>query len=195
VIEQVVALDTALFTFLNTRLTHPILDTVMPFLTEQEHWYPVLAGLLVAMVIWGGKKGRLAAIAFVVAIALSDQATCALLKPLVGRIRPCNALPSEEFRLLVGGSKAMSFPSAHASNSFAMATVVSWRFPKAAWLCFLIASAVAYSRVYVGVHYPIDIAAGAILGAVIGRFAIWGVVAARGAIDRWNERRAAARVG
>ena len=187
-IEQLLSIDTSLFVFLNTRLTHPILDSVMPFITEQEHWYPVLAGLVLAMAIWGGKRGRMAAVAFIIAVVLADQVASALLKPVFGRVRPCNALTAEQCRLLVGRSSAMSFPSAHATNSFAMATVVTWRFPKAAWLCFLIAAAVAYSRVYVGVHYPLDAIAGAVVGALVGKLAIWIVVAARERIDAWRER-------
>jgi undecaprenyl-diphosphatase len=189
VIERMVDFDTALFALINTRMTAPVLDRVMPFITEQEHWYPILAALLLAMVIWGGKRGRMAAVAFIIAVALSDQVTCAALKPLVGRVRPCNALPVDEVRLLVGRSSAFSFPSAHASNSFAMATVVSWRYPRAAFLCFLIAAAVAYSRVYVGLHYPLDAVAGAIIGALLGRLAVWVVVATRDRIDSWKAAR------
>jgi undecaprenyl-diphosphatase len=182
-------IDTSLFIFLNTRLTHPVLDSLMPFITDKEHWYPVLLGLWLALIIWGGKRGRMAAVALVIAIALADQVSCTILKPLIGRVRPCNALAAEQCRLLVGRSSAMSFPSAHAANSFAMATVVSWRLSKFAPLFFLIAAAVAYSRVYVGVHYPFDTIAGAVLGALLGRLAIWLVVAVRGKWDRWWEIR------
>ncbi|MCK4409769.1 MAG: phosphatase PAP2 family protein [Candidatus Eisenbacteria sp.] len=188
-ISQLVAIDTVLFALLNTKLTHPVLDSVMPFVTEQENWYPVLIGLWLALVIWGGRRGRMAAMALVIAVALTDQISCSIIKPLVGRVRPCNALSPAQCRLLVGRSSAMSFPSAHAANSFAMATVASWRFSRFAPLFYLVAVAVAYSRVYVGVHYPLDSLAGAVLGALLGRLAIWLVVGLRRRWDRWWEVR------
>jgi undecaprenyl-diphosphatase len=189
VIGFLTELDVALFVFLNTKLTHPVLDTVMPFVTEQEHWYPVLLGLWLAMIIWGGKRGRMAAVALVIAVALADQISSSLVKPLVGRVRPCNALPAAQCRLLVARSTAFSFTSSHAANAFAMATVVSWRISRFAPLFFLCAVAVAYSRVYVGVHYPADIIAGAVLGALLGRLAIWAVVAVTDKVSRWFEIR------
>jgi undecaprenyl-diphosphatase len=188
-IDQLVAIDRVLFALLNAKLTHPVLDSVMPFLTHQENWYPVLAGLWLAMIIWGGRRGRMAAVALVIAVALTDQISCSIIKPLVGRVRPCNALSPEQCRLLIGRSSATSFPSAHAANSFAMATVVSWRFKRFAPLLYFFAVAVAYSRVYVGVHYPLDSLAGAVLGALLGRLAIWMVVEGRRRWDRWWELR------
>jgi len=189
--QWLVGVDRALFSLLNGDWTHPILDVVVPFVTTQENWYPVLVGLWVALIIWGGRRGRIAAALLVVAVALSDQITCSLLKPLIGRVRPCNALPADQVRLLVGRSGAYSFPSAHASNSFAMATVVCWRFPRVAPVAFTVAGLVAYSRVYVGVHYPLDVLAGALLGIVVGR-----VLAAVGnASERLLKRRALERAG
>lgn len=188
-INQLVAIDRALFVVLNTKLTHPVLDSVMPFITEQEHWYPVLVGLWLALIIWGGRRGRMTAVALVIAIALADQISCSVIKPLVGRVRPCNVLSPSQCRLLVGRTSAMSFPSAHAANSFAMATVVSWRLDRFTPLFYLIAAAVAYSRVYVGLHYPLDAIAGAALGALLGYLSIRLVVVARRRWDRWWEIR------
>jgi len=182
--------DRELFLLINGALHHPILDTVMRAITTQKNWYPVLGGLAVALLIWGGRRGRLAVAMLVIAVAITDQITCSVLKPLIGRVRPCNALPPGSFRLLDGVTATFSFPSAHAANSFAMATVVSWRFPAFAIVAFLIAAAVAYSRVYVGVHYPFDSLAGAFLGVLTGRFAIWIVVALG---RRWDLARLRAR--
>ena len=184
--EVLAEIDRALFALLNGTLTHPVLDTVMTFITTQENWYPVLLGLWIALLIWGGRRGRIAAAALVVAVAATDQMTCSVLKPLFHRVRPCNALAPEEVRLLVDRSKAFSFPSAHAANSFAMATVVGWRFRKYAPYAFAVALAVAYSRVYVGVHYPFDSIAGALVGMVLGQLSIKLVVSIA---DWWKKKR------
>ncbi len=186
-VDGLVHLDRWLFALLNGRLTSPFLDKVMPFVTTQEHWYPVLLVIWIALIVWGGRRGRIAAVLLIVAVALSDQISCSLLKPLVGRIRPCNALPTDQVRLLVGCSKAFSFPSAHAANSFAMASVVSWGMPRLSLPAFLIAALVAYSRVYVGVHYPFDVVAGAVLGLVIGEI----VLVAGKVVERRLRRRIA----
>jgi undecaprenyl-diphosphatase len=184
-IDQLVAIDQSFFTFLNGIAYCPVLDAIMPAVTRQENWYPLLGGLWIALLIWGGRRGRMAGIMLIITIALADQLSSAALKPLVRRVRPCNALPLDEIRLLVRRSGAFSFPSSHASNSFGMATVLAWRWPRLAMLFFAVAILVAYSRVYVGVHYPMDVLAGAALGVMCGRAAIWIVVAAR----RWWERR------
>ncbi len=184
-IDQVIAIDQSLFAFLNGIAYCPILDAIMPAVTRQENWYPALGGLWIALLIWGGRRGRMAAVMLIIAVALSDQLSSALLKPLVRRVRPCNALPLEEMRLLVRRSGAFSFPSSHATNSFGMATVLAWRWPRLAIIFIAFAILVAYSRVYVGVHYPLDVLAGAILGVACGRAAIWIVVAVR---RRWERR-------
>jgi undecaprenyl-diphosphatase len=187
VFAWIAELDARLFTLINVDLHHPVLDVVMRAITTQQNWYPVLGGLAAALLIWGGRRGRMAVAMLVIAVAITDQISCSVLKPLVGRVRPPGALAPENVHLIVGATASWSFPSAHAANSFAMATVVSWRFPRFAPVAFLIAAAVAYSRVYVGVHYPLDAIGGAILGLLTGRLAIWIVVALR---RRWDAARA-----
>ena len=184
-IDQVIAFDQSLFAFLNGAAYCPILDVIMPAITTQENWYPVLGGLWIALLIWGGRRGRMAAVMLIIAVALSDQLSSAVLKPLVQRVRPCNALPLGEVRLLIERSPGFSFPSSHATNSFAMAMVLAWRWPRLVILFVAFAILVAYSRVYVGVHYPVDVLTGAVLGVGCGRAAIWIVVA----VLHWWERR------
>lgn len=186
-IDQLVAIDHSVFTFLNGIAYCSVLDAIMPAVTRQENWYPLLGGLWIALLIWGGRRGRMTAVMLVIAVALSDQLSSNVLKPLVGRVRPCNALPLDEIRLLVRRSGALSFPSSHATNSFAIATVLVWRWPGLAILFFAFAIIIAYSRVYVGVHYPLDVVAGTVLGVVCGRAAIWAVAAAR---RRWEKTKA-----
>ncbi len=180
------ALDIALFRLLNTSVWHPIVDPVMVAITSQDRWYVALLGAWLAMIIWGGRRGRLAAVMVVLAVALSDQLSSGFLKPLVGRVRPCNALPLDEIRLLVRQSKAFSFPSSHAANAFSMATVLLWRYPRHGVLIFVIALLIGYSRIYVGVHYPLDVLAGAALGFLCGKLAI---LITRSTDQSWCEHR------
>ena len=70
--------------------------------------------------------------------------------------------------VLVGLPHSHSFPSGHATSSFACATVIAAFVPRASVPIFLLASLVAWSRVYVGVHYPVDVLAGALLGVALG---------------------------
>lgn len=92
-----------------------------------------------------------------------------VLKPLISRVRP-----SVAFGLLVGDTAAFgsSFPSAHATLAFAGATVLSAREPRLKTILYVIAVLISVSRIYLGVHYPSDIIAGAVLGFGIGRIAL-----------------------
>jgi undecaprenyl-diphosphatase len=99
-----------------------------------------------------------------VAVALADWSAAAF-KTLVDRPRPPLRYP--EPGPLVGTPHDASFPSGHAATSFAAATMLSFAFPRLTPLLVVLASAVAFSRVYVGVHYPLDVLGGAALGALI----------------------------
>jgi undecaprenyl-diphosphatase len=100
----------------------------------------------------------------VVAIVVADVLAMAI-KPLVERPRPFVRYP--EPATLVRHPLDYSFPSGHAATSFAAATMLTFAFPSLGPFFFLLAAAVAYSRVYVGVHYPLDVIAGAALGVLV----------------------------
>jgi undecaprenyl-diphosphatase len=99
-----------------------------------------------------------------VSVALADWIAAAL-KALVDRPRPPVRYP--EPKTLVPLPHDASFPSGHAATSFAAATMLSFAFPAFAPALVLLAAAVAFSRVYVGVHYPLDVIGGAALGALV----------------------------
>jgi undecaprenyl-diphosphatase len=100
----------------------------------------------------------------VVAVAVADWSATGI-KALVDRPRPPLRYP--EPKTLVPVPHDASFPSGHAATSFAAATMLSLAFPRFAPALLLLAAAVAFSRVYVGVHYPLDVIGGAALGALI----------------------------
>lgn len=89
-----------------------------------------------------------------------------LLKAWLERDRPPLADPEPE--PLVGLPATNSFPSGHATVGFACATVLALAVPRLRWPLFMLAALIAFSRVYVGVHYPLDVLAGALLGVVLG---------------------------
>jgi undecaprenyl-diphosphatase len=100
----------------------------------------------------------------VISVALSDWSATGL-KALIDRPRPPVRYP--EPKTLVPVPHDASLPSGHAATSFAAATMLSFAFPRLAPFLYVLAAAVAFSRVYVGVHYPLDVIAGAILGVII----------------------------
>lgn len=100
----------------------------------------------------------------VIAVALAEWSAMGI-KALVDRERP--SLRYAEPEPLVHTLHDASFPSGHAATSFAAATILSFAWPRLAPILFLLAAAVAFSRVYVGVHYPLDIIGGAVLGVLV----------------------------
>jgi undecaprenyl-diphosphatase len=100
----------------------------------------------------------------VLAVAIADWSTMGI-KALVDRERPSAHFAQP--KTLVPAPHDPSFPSGHAATSFAAATVLAFAFPRLAPALFVLAAAVAFSRVYVGVHYPLDVIGGAVVGVVL----------------------------
>jgi undecaprenyl-diphosphatase len=108
----------------------------------------------------------------VIVVAVADWSATGV-KAVFDRERP--SLRYADPEPLVKTAHDASFPSGHAATSFAAATILTFAFPRLGPALFLLASAVAFSRVYVGVHYPLDVIGGACLGVLIA-FAIRFVV-------------------
>jgi undecaprenyl-diphosphatase len=105
-------------------------------------------------------------------VLTSDQLSANLIKNIVQRLRPCNNPElKNQLRLLVPCGGGFSFISAHATNHFAIAFFISSFYNEIKWaklLALLWAFAIAFSQVYVGVHYPFDVICGAALGLLLG---------------------------
>jgi undecaprenyl-diphosphatase len=178
-LDFLIKIDTWLFYFGNKTLQNPVFDILMPFITEKYHWFPVWA-LLAVLLLWkGGRQGRIMVLLIIPVIFLSDQISSHVIKPLVARPRPCIDLP--DVHLLTGKKSSFSFPSSHAANFFAVAAFFSYYYKKYCWWFFAIAALVAYSRIYIGIHYPFDAITGAVLGVFSAYFVIytWQYIASR----------------
>jgi undecaprenyl-diphosphatase len=103
----------------------------------------------------------------VLAILVAQIAVDHVIKPLVARTRPFDAIAG--IRVLGPHPTTFSFPSGHAASSIAGAYIVSLMMPAHRWLPWALAAGIAFSRIYIGVHYPLDVAGGALVG--------WGVAA------------------
>ncbi|MGB9770414.1 MAG: phosphatase PAP2 family protein [Candidatus Kapaibacteriota bacterium] len=164
--ETLLNIDITIFYFINKTIANPVLDKIFVLLTIQENWYIAYAILIYFMLTKYNWRGRIFLIVLVLTIITSDQLSSHLIKELVGRIRPCHSL--SDIRLLVPCGGGKSFPSSHAVNNFAFAIVLGTFFKQYRTHFLTIATLIAISRVYVGVHYPSDVIAGALLGLLIG---------------------------
>jgi len=108
----------------------------------------------------------LAAVLIFAAIGAADLTSVRLLKPIAARARPCQEL--RDVRAPEGCGSGKSFPSTHAADSAAAATIFAWALPRLSVLGIALAAVVGFSRVYLGVHWPSDVAAGWALGTLVG---------------------------
>ncbi|MBI5025518.1 MAG: glycosyltransferase family 39 protein [Nitrospirae bacterium] len=162
-------MDTALFFFLNQDLKNPIFDFIMPFVTSRADI--LFVPFILFFFIRDPKKTLLVLSLSLLSVGLSDG-SASILKYIFERPRPCQSL--EGVNLLVGCGKSFSLPSNHAANAFALSAGLAYFFRSATMPFYFIATIVAFSRVYVGVHYPSDVVSGGLLG-ILSFFAVLAV--------------------
>ncbi|CAM3535024.1 membrane-associated phospholipid phosphatase [Flavobacterium saliperosum S13] len=168
--EKIIQLDKQLFVFLNG-LGSEQFDGLWLLITKQLHWAPFFVFifyLLYKKVGW--KHLLLILISIAALITFSDQFTN-LIKNNVQRLRPCNDLEIKDIIRIVKASDTFSYFSGHASNSMASTTFVFLilrKYYKYAFLLFLFPLIFAYSRIYLGLHFPGDILSGYVFGAFAG---------------------------
>jgi membrane-associated phospholipid phosphatase len=165
--------DYKLFHIIHVQLQSIVLDSVLPFIRNKYFWGPLYLFFAVHAYEKFGNKGIMWMIYFLVAFGLTDFICASVLKPLIHRVRPCNdVMWYDVHRHIVPISSGFSFPSNHAANHFALATFISISckayYPRLKSFVYFWAFLIAFAQVYVGVHYPIDVIGGAILGIWLG---------------------------
>lgn len=166
-------LDQSLFLAINGWHSS-FMDPVMFFISGKLNWIPVYMVLLYLVFKTYGKKGWYILLLVAITIALADQGSVLLFKNTVQRLRPSHEPSLEGWVHIVNNYKGgdFGFVSSHATNNFALVAFLGFFLRKTyKWLLPVMlvwATLIAYSRVYLGVHYPGDVLCGGLYGALIG---------------------------
>lgn len=153
----------------------PTLDRPMRGLSDAANRSRLWLALAGAMAAAGGRDGRRAAGAGLVALAVDSAVVNVGFKVAARRQRPDQESAEVPAVRRVPMPHSASFPSGHAASGFAFASAVGQTLPVAAAPLRLLAGAVGYSRVHTGVHYPGDVIIGALIGATVGEVVGWGL--------------------
>jgi undecaprenyl-diphosphatase len=184
-LDALLAWDEGTFRLINGQWQSPTLDTLLPFVTHWKNFHLPFVIAAIALVLLGGRGGRRFVLLALVSVLLADAISTYAVKYPIWRPRPCIAL--EEVQLLAGCVNSPSFPSNHAVNASALATLVGLAARPLLLPAFLLAMLVAYSRIYVGVHYPLDVLSGAALGISVAVLLSWGMTTMFRVLDIWQD--------
>ncbi|MCI5082900.1 MAG: phosphatase PAP2 family protein [Saprospiraceae bacterium] len=185
--ETILQLDEQLFFIINNDWHNPFLDAIMPYWREKTTWIPLYIALAAFVIYRFRVKGLYFILAVALTVGVADTVSSKLIKKTVKRVRPCNDTEIKaQVDLLVGCGGGYSFTSSHATNHFAVAVFIintlGLLFRRIRWPFLIWAATIALGQVYVGVHYPIDITVGAIIGSLIG----WGIAKGYNAFPRFR---------
>ncbi len=165
--------DSAVMTFVQSGFHNPITDTIFPavtYLGESGIFWILLSLLIIALGRKNGWRttGCLMLAAMLLGLLLGEIA----LKNIICRPRPVQEMP--EISLLIPPPSGYSFPSGHSCASFAAATIIFLKDKRPGTAALALAALIAFSRVFLFVHYPTDVLAGSLLGVLCALAAAYG---------------------
>jgi len=169
IIDTLKIWDTTLFLFLNG-MHAPLFDGIMWAISNKYTWLPLYFAVIFMVIKYWKKESVWIILALIMCIVIADQVSSGLIKHWVERPRPSHAVDLTGLVHLVNGYTGgrFGFVSSHAANSVGFALLSSLLFRNKTYTIsiFVWAALTAYSRIYLGVHYPLDIVGGTIVGIV-----------------------------
>jgi membrane-associated phospholipid phosphatase len=172
--DELLSYDQSLFKVINYGWSNSFFDWLMPWLRNSTVWYPLYLLLLLLVTINFRKTGWWWVLFAAGTVILTDFVSSTIIKQNIFRLRPCHEPGFASWiQVLVGyRPQSSSFTSSHATNHFGMAMflyiTLRTRFKKWPALFFFWAFSISFAQVYVGVHYPVDIICGGLIGILIG---------------------------
>ena len=165
--------DARILFWIHEHLHSEVGDAVIPYFRKAKFWIPLYVLLIGFFIKWWKYRAWIPVMFVGASIGLSDLISVHLFKNNVMRLRPCHTFEFDSrLDLLISCGGKFGFVSSHASNHMAMAVFLMFLFakssPRLRWAWFFWAFMIGFSQVYVGVHYPLDVFCGFILGGVIG---------------------------
>ncbi|MHC1719983.1 MAG: phosphatase PAP2 family protein [Clostridiaceae bacterium] len=161
-------LDYNLLIQIHNLTSNNFFDHIMPGISAMGNFGAIW--ILISLILIIRKEYRMVGIMCILAVIITTIAGEGIIKHLVQRPRPFVQFPS--IQLLISEPATYSFPSGHTASSFAVAFVIADRIRKAALPVFVMASAIAFSRIYLMVHYPTDIIAAVLLGFICAKLTV-----------------------
>ncbi|MGO5064725.1 phosphatase PAP2 family protein [Clostridium sp. LCP25S3_F8] len=162
-------IDIYILDFIHKNIANNFLDKIMIFITSIGNLGLIWIGISLLLLI--SKRYRKVGVLCIASLFLSSLIGEVLLKNLVQRGRPFTAV--EGINLLIKVPKSFSFPSGHTASSFAVATVVGRKIEKFKLPIYILAIAIAFSRLYLYVHYPSDVLVGALIGVISAKIILY----------------------
>ena len=190
-IDRLIEIDRKLFLFLNG-MNSPVCDHIMWWASAKITWLPLYVVLVCVIIYKERPYDFIYTLIFAaIVVTLSDQIST-FIRGNLGRLRPSHDPEIAHLVHIINDYRGgrFGFVSSHAANTFGAAVFLAKCFQNINWSLFLFSWAilVAYSRIYLGVHFPLDVICGGILGAVIGSKCYFIKIKTEKIIKKWRQR-------